>query len=84
MVKEITWDEFRETGLLLLVNQFLHIFGIAIVVEIGENKKVCHAYPARVKFRGFAGQSLDKAYINISKYMKERGEELLKEVIENE
>jgi len=83
MMTEITWEEFRKSGLLLLVNQFLHIFGLAIVVYM-EYDKVIRTYPARVKFRGFAGKSLDKAYINISKYMKEHGKELYDEVIENE
>lgn len=85
MVKEITWDEFRNSGLLLIVNQILHIFGLAIVMEMKEDDptKVARAYPARVKFRGFGEESLDKAYVNISKYMAKKGDELLEEVLEN-
>lgn len=83
-MKEITWEEFRETGLLLLVNQFLHIFGIAIVVQTGEDGEGMKVYPARVPFRGFKESSTEKAYTRISKYMKERGEELYDEVVEDE
>jgi hypothetical protein len=28
------WSEFRSTGLLLFINQILHVFGWAIVFEI--------------------------------------------------
>lgn len=78
MVTEKSWDEFRETGLLLIINQVLHIFGWAIVVEMEEDK-VTRVYPARVKFRGFGEKSTEKAYKNVSKYMVENCETLLEE-----
>ena len=79
MVEEKSWKEFRESGLLLLVNQFLHIFGWSIVVDISKENVITRAYPARVKFRGFAAESQKKAYIKVSEYMKENAEILLKE-----
>lgn len=85
MVEEKDVEEFRNTGLLLIINQLLHVFGWAIVVEANETgEQDYRMYPARVKFRGFAEKSTDKAYIKISKYMKEHGEELYDEAIENE
>lgn len=81
MVQKHTWEQFYETGLLLTVNQILHIFGWSIVFELentaaGEVKSV---YPARVKFRGFSESNVVENYIKVSKYVAVMGEELLKE-----
>jgi hypothetical protein len=78
MIDRKTWDEFRETGLTLIINQILHIFGWAIVYDV-EDDKVVNCYPARTKFRGFEGGSISKAYIKVSQWMKNNAEELLKE-----
>jgi len=78
MIDRKTWDEFRETGLTLIINQILHIFGWCIVYEI-EDGKVVDCYPARTKFRGFEGDGVSKAYINVSRWIKDNAEELLKE-----
>lgn len=70
MVTKKPWEEFRKTGLLLFINQLLHIFGWAIVFEmVGDEVK--NVYPARVKFRGFSDQDTDEAYKMIGKYMKD-------------
>lgn len=76
---EKTWEEFRQTGLLLFVNTFLHIFGWAIVADI-ENDKVLKVYPCRVSFRGFKEASVDEAYVKLTQYMKDNSEELFNEV----
>jgi hypothetical protein len=73
------WNEFRETGLLLLINQFLHIFGWCIVVVI-EYDVVKACFPARTKYRGFDEKSTSEAYVKISEYMSENGKELEQEV----
>jgi len=82
MVHIKSCEEFRDTGLLLLINQILHIFGWAIVVQSCEDSGLFFMYPARVKFRGFDEKSTTEAYIKISEYMKENAEELLKESVE--
>ena len=82
MVEKKTWDSFRETGLTLIINQILHIFGWAIVYEV-ENDKVVQVYPARTKYRGFEGNSVSKAYSDVSRWMKNNADELLKEADEN-
>ena len=79
-IKEKTWEEFRKTGLLLFVNQILHIFGWAIVCEI-DNGITIKVYPARVKFRGFSENSTKIAYEEITKYMVDNDEELLIEIL---
>ena len=80
MVTKMGWEDMRNAGLLLIVNQILHIFGWAIVLSIDEDTgKVVEAYPARVKFRGFDNKSTEEAYIKISEYMNENAAELLSE-----
>jgi hypothetical protein len=82
MVQKKEWKEFRKTGLLLIINQVLHIFGWAIVCKLDDNENVIEIYPARVKFRGFDNSDTDEAYQKITKYMAENSEQLLKEVSE--
>ena len=78
MVTEKSWEEFRNTGLLMFINQILHVFGWAIVVEIDE-EKIQKVYPARVKFRGFSEDVISRNYIKISEWMNNNSDELLKE-----
>jgi len=80
MVTKKTWEEFRETGLVLIINQILHIFGWAIVFTVETDGNVSDVYPARVKFRGFDNTLTDKAYAKVTKYMKDNVEELIKEI----
>ena len=62
MIKKKSWKEFRDSGLLLLVNQFLHVFGWSIVFEWSEDveKEPDDVYVARVKFRGFTERSRNR------------------------
>lgn len=80
MVQKKSWNEFRETGLLLFANQILHIFGWSLVVVVEENGEIKDSYPARVKFRGFTEETVSKAYLKISKYMRDHGRELCSEL----
>jgi hypothetical protein len=83
MVKKKSWEEFRETGLLLFLNSILHAFGWAIVIETDkESKQVTGCYPARVKFRGFSESVTSDAHKKIGNYLKENAEELAKEANE--
>jgi hypothetical protein len=75
-----SWDEFRSTGLFLFVNQFLHIFGWALVIECDEGcDNVKSVYPARVVYRGFDVQSQGEDHIKLAKYMVGNAPELLEE-----
>ena len=78
MVTKKEWIEFRSTGLLLIINQILHIFGWAIVCEM-DGEEVKSVYPARVKFRGFNNENVSQSYQKISEYMKDNASELLDE-----
>jgi len=79
MIQEKAWNEFQNAGLLLFINQILHIFGWAIVFQVNDDNVIEKVYPARVKFRGFDNDSVSKAYLKLSTYMNENSEELLKE-----
>lgn len=82
MVKRKTLQEFRETGLLLFINQLLHIFGWVIIIELDADGNQIEMYPARTKSRGFSQADVTKAYIKLSKYMKQNAEELEKDAID--
>ena len=79
MITKKTWKEFREVGLLFITNQFLHIFGYALVYDFDDNGELKEVYPARVKFRGFGEKQIEEGYKRISKYMKDNADELEKE-----
>lgn len=69
-----SWDEFRETGLFLFMNMFLHIFGWAIVLELDiATKQITKAYPARVTCKGFTDVSIQNAYEKLGKCIKDCG-----------
>ena len=68
--------------MLWFINTILHAFGWAIAVEVDNDGNITNAYPTRVKFRGFSEKSNTEGYINVSKYMVENAETLLKEAEE--
>ena len=75
------WKEFRETGLLTFINQFLHIFGWAIVLSYDDKtNELKEVYPARVSSRGFAYESQIRAYKKLTNYMAENSTQLKKEI----
>lgn len=78
MIDEKSWKEFKETGLLWYINTILHLFGWAIVIEM-EDAEIIRAYPARVKFRGFSSDCVDRGYYNVSKYLQNNINDLIKE-----
>ncbi len=81
-VQRIGLKYFRESGLLWWTNRFLHVFGIALAVEVGENGELSQLYPVKCKFRGFTEQSEQKGFGNITKYLKQNIERMEKEANE--
>jgi hypothetical protein len=82
MLKEKSWKEFKDTGMLWLINTTLHVFGWAIAYELDEAGNIVRVYPARCKFRGFSEDVNTKGYKEVSKYMLDNAEELFKEANE--
>lgn len=81
MVKQKTWEEFRQTGLFLFINGILHAFGWAITVDVDKDGKAVEgsAKPARVKFRGFSADKVEDSHRKIGNYLKENADDLQKE-----
>jgi len=84
MLQEKQWNEFRDTGLFFYVNQILHAFGWALVVELEMDGQVIRAYPARTKFRGFGQDSIDKGYKKIAAFLRKEAETLYAEAHDDE
>jgi hypothetical protein len=83
MVKRHSWAEFRNSGLLWLVNTILHTFGWAIVVKVDDKTgEITDAYPARVRFRGFDEKTNTAGYIKVSEYMSKNAADLLSESLD--
>lgn len=82
MITKKSWDEFRSTGLLLIINQLLHVFGWAIVFDFNEDGKLKEVYPARCKFRGFDNESVFKSYRNVTNYLRQNLDDLIGETKE--
>lgn len=80
-MKEKSWKEFADSGLLWWINMLLHTFGWSIVTEY-ENGTIKNVYPARVKYRGFQESINTDGYIKISRYMDENSKQLLEEAKE--
>ena len=68
MIDKISWQEFKDSGMLWWINIILHTFGLAIVLDM-EDGEVKEAYPARVKYRGFGEKNNIEGYIKVSEYM---------------
>jgi hypothetical protein len=77
-MKKKDWNEFRSTGLFLFVNQFLHIFGWALVLQV-DGDEVINVYPARVEHRGFDRKYVDEAYKRVSEFMHLNSKDLKEE-----
>jgi hypothetical protein len=86
MVEKKTWREFRKSGLLFFINQILHVFGWAIVIDFESYEKntddgiIKEVYPARVKFRGFDEKSIDEGYKKVTHYLKENIDNLINDL----
>jgi hypothetical protein len=79
MLERKTWDEFRKTGLLFIVNQLLHAFGWVIVFE-SYNDGQLDVYPARTKWRGFTEEAQTDGYKKVTVYMNENAGKLMEDV----
>jgi hypothetical protein len=83
MVTKKSWEEFRTTGLVLFINNILHVFGWAIVFEVEKDTETVTAvYPARVKFRGFGNEDTTESHQKIAKWISDNSDDLLKEASE--
>lgn len=75
MVTIISGAEFRDMGLLWWINQQLHLFGLAIILDIATDELKA----AKVRFRGFDSITNDNGYKKISEYLKNNIETIIKD-----
>jgi hypothetical protein len=70
------WNDFRQTGLLVFVNMFLHIFGWAITLKIDtDTKEILEVYPQRVKYKGYDVETIDEAYKKVKSFFEAQNSE---------
>jgi len=70
--REESWLDFRNSGMLFLANQLLHVFGWCLVFEAPKGKsdsEPTRVFAARTKYRGFSEESTERGYKNLSNYM---------------
>lgn len=79
---QMSWDEFRETGLLQWVNQLLHTFGITIEVQVKDGS-VIKAYPKRCEYRGFYRKGTEDMYIKITKFIASSVPKMMQDITDN-
>lgn len=79
-VEKRTWQQFRNTGILLFINSILHAFGWAIVIEVDKEGNAIESYPARVKFRGFDEDSVTEEHIKLANYLAENAPNFPEEI----
>ena len=80
MIERKTWAEFRDAKLLWWVNRTLHLFGWAIVLEMGPDGTIADTYPARVKFRGFTEQVDAEGFAGLTDHLRTNVGQLIPEV----
>ena len=59
MVNKISWQEFRDSGMLWWINMILYTFGLTIVFDM-EDGEIKEVYPVRVKYRGLEKRIIRK------------------------
>ena len=82
MLIEKTWEDFQKTGLLWMVNTFLHVFGWALVIHCDNKGKVLKCLPARTKYRGFPERTSTDGYKKVTKWVYKNSKQLLKDIKE--
>lgn len=79
MIEKISIKEFKDSGALWWINQQLHLFGMAIVVEMDDNNEPTKMYPVRCNFRGFSEEVNTRNYKKLTNYLNDNVEDLLKD-----
>lgn len=82
-LREKSWKEFQEAGLLWWINRLLHTFGWAIVLEF-DAVGITRCYPARVQARGFERSDEEAGFVRLTHWMEKHSEELRSEIEESE
>lgn len=71
MLDQKTWEEFQGTGLLWLVNTFLHTFGWTLMTQVDDDGNIIGGVPCRTDYRGFTTDINDEGYLKVTDWLKE-------------
>ena len=71
MLDQKTWEEFQSTGLLWLVNTFLHTFGWTLMTQVDDDGNIIGGVPCRTDYRGFTTDINDEGYLKVTDWLKE-------------
>lgn len=82
MLERKSWMEFKDTKLLWWINRSLHLFGWVIVYDMNSDGTISEVYPARTSFRGFEPIVESEGFIELTEYLKNNVDILLKEIKE--
>lgn len=74
-LKEISVEEFQNSGMLWFINSLLHNFGLCIAYDSETDR----LFPAITKFRGFDEKNNDLGYKRLATYMVDNAEDFLKD-----
>ena len=80
MCRDLSSDEFRKHGFLILINSILHNYGVAMSYDPNQDA----FYPIRTAFRGFPESSMEKMYRGLALWMKTHADELCAEAFEED
>ena len=69
--EEESWEKFRDTGLFHFVNEFLHMFGWCICLNIDDKGKITSAFPQKCSYTGFSEESNEKSYKKVWGLLKD-------------
>ena len=71
MLDQKTWEEFQNTGLLWLVNTFLHTFGWTLMTQVDDDGNIIGGVACRTDFRFFTTDINDEGYLKVTDWLKE-------------
>jgi hypothetical protein len=79
-IREASWQEFRDAGLLWWVNRTLHLFGWCLVFEGLAGEPPSRVYPARTSYRGFSGETEKRGFARLTAHLATEAPGLLADV----
>lgn len=81
MYKKISWNEFRDTGMLWFINRIIQVFGLSIMVSVDDDTgEVVSVFPVRTVARGFNEEVEDTGYLRVQKYLADNSANLFADV----
>lgn len=84
MIEDMNLDNFRDSGALWWVNRQLHLFGMALAVDVDDKGHSYNLRPVWCKFRGFDEEHETMGFEKLTRYFADNGDVLLGDIKEEE